>query len=771
MFLTKWEFLSKIRSESVNYEWVETRKRRAVSYTLNVPAAFDIETTTFQENNQNRAIMYHWQFGINTHITCGRTWEEYESLMGQIAQILDLNDEKKKMLVFVHNLPYEFQWIRKHFFFDKVFILDRRKPVYATNGGIEYRCSMKLAGGRSLEAVGKELIHHSVRKLKGDLDYSLMRSPLTPMTEKELAYCENDIAVLLAYIFEKIEQDGDITQIPLTNTGYVRRLVKKSCFKRWRNYKPIMKMLTLTAGAYVLLRRAYRGGAVHCSPRYSPRFSNLNPELPFVKSLNVKTENWITDVISFDFASSYPACALLKQFPMGPPIHVPDDVAKENFDYFLQNYCCVFDWSVSELRPHYDKKRQELTDYESPLSASKCWNDVPEWKTDKLRNRGYVGAEIANGRIIKADRINTTITELDYDTYSKFYDWDGKSEQIRNLVVFEKGRLPHEIISPILYLYEQKTKLKGVEGKELEYMIAKNMLNAIYGMMCTNIIRAEWGYDDEKSKFLDPVQPDLETKIEEYNKKRDRFLYYPWGVWITAHARHNLYEGILAVGRDYVYSDTDSIKILHAAKHLAFIHNYNAQIKKETKIAARYYGEPVERFAPNDKNGKAHPIGVWDFDGAYKRFSSLGAKRYLVECYGKGRKKRDNTTYMLTVAGTNKRLALEYLAEYDKSIDDRDDKGGPYIPVKYCKQDPFTMFKDGAVIPPEKSGRLSLSYEDNETEGYFVDYMGQEYHYHEYSSVSMIPTTYELGLSEDFKDFILTHADNEYDELSDMTDL
>ena len=44
-------------------------------------------------------------------------------------------------------------------------------------------------------------------------------------------YCENDIRVLMSYIQEKIEQDGDISKIPLTNTGYVRRYAREACFQ------------------------------------------------------------------------------------------------------------------------------------------------------------------------------------------------------------------------------------------------------------------------------------------------------------------------------------------------------------------------------------------------------------------------------------------------------------------------------------------------------------------------------------------------------------
>ena len=219
------EFLGRLIEFS---ETIPTVKSKGETF-FNVPAGFDIETSSFYYRGEKCAIMYEWTFGINNYITYGRTWEQFVTLIDCIRGILQTS-EKKRLVVYVHNLPYEFAFKRKHFSWTKVFLLDSRKPVYAiTDGGIEFRCSLKLSG-KSLAATAQDLTKYKTQKMEGDLDYSLIRHSKTPLTPKELSYCEHDVRVILNYIQEKIESDGSIIRIPLTNTGYVRRYCKDACF-------------------------------------------------------------------------------------------------------------------------------------------------------------------------------------------------------------------------------------------------------------------------------------------------------------------------------------------------------------------------------------------------------------------------------------------------------------------------------------------------------------------------------------------------------------
>lgn len=662
------EFLHRISQ----YELVKNNKR--IEY-YNIPAAFDIETSSFYINGEKRGCMYIWMFGIHNMVTYGRTWSEFKSFIRVLSTILGL-DKDRRLAVYIHNLSYEFQWFRKRFDWDEVFILDERKPAYCRTGGIEFRCSLKLSGGKSLANVGKDLVKYKVDKKVGDLDYSKVRTPKTPLTKSELGYCEGDIRVLLSYIQEKIEHDGDITRIPITNTGYVRNFCRKSCYSRWKKYRRLMDALHLQPDEYSQLKRAFQGGFTHANARYSMKILN--------------------DVASKDLASSYPTVMVLEKFPMSRAKLIDYDISDEEFNQLLHTHCCMFDLEVTNLTPKVFQ--------DNPISKSKC--TILE------------GAVENNGRIAYATRLKTTVTEQDYFTYLEFYNWEDYA--ISNLRVFEKNYLPKQFVLAILKLYGDKTSLKGTDDI-VNYMISKNMINSAYGMMVTDINRKTFEYSDD-CFFTRPG--DVDENIDRYNNNVRRFLYYPWGVWVTAYARRNLFSAIRELGQDYVYADTDSVKYLNFASHEHYFEAYDNDIRRKITDAANFHAISENLFSPLNSKDENITIGLWDFEGVYDEFKTLGAKRYLV---------RKGDKYTLTVAGVNKESARDYLVETG---------------------DPFGNFQKDLVIPQTHTKRNILTYIDDETDGSVVDYIGRPYHFHELSSVHMEGTDYSFSISDEYMKFL-----------------
>ena len=224
---------------------------------------------------------YEWTIGVNDseHIYYKRTMSDLVNCLEDLAELYQTN-EYNHIIIYVHNLGYEFQFIKNYLNIKKVFAVQERKPIKVElENGIILMDSYILSGG-SLDYVARNLQKHKVKKLYGDLDYNLIRHSETPLTDKELEYCYNDVYIIICYINEQIEQyNNNITHIPLTNTGRVRKYVKNYCMyggqgkhrKFNRYYRNVIKGLTLTKDEYVLGKRCFMGGYTHANARSEER--------------------------------------------------------------------------------------------------------------------------------------------------------------------------------------------------------------------------------------------------------------------------------------------------------------------------------------------------------------------------------------------------------------------------------------------------------------------------------------------------------------------
>lgn len=675
-----------------NLTYKTVRNRKKIEY-INLPCGFDIETSSVYVGEDKAAFMYIWMLGLGekSPVYYGRTWEEFLSVCEEIQIVHGLN-ENKRLVIYIHNLGYEFQFMRNHFNWLEVFAVGERKPIRALcDYGIEFRDSYILSG-YSLANTAKNLVNHSVKKLEGDLDYSLIRHHNTDLNSEELAYCENDVAIITAYIAEQIELYGDVDKIPMTNTGRVRSHVRHECYYtskthrksskgKYVKYRKIMDDLTLTPEVYTQLKRAFMGGFTHANANYSGKT--------------------LTNVSSVDFTSSYPAVMVSEKFPMSRFKDVEIKTVKQLKEYCAK-YAMVFDIKFNNIICKIPQ--------ETYLSESKCFNlSLPV---------------LNNGRVVKADSLSVTLTDVDFDIIQNVYEWE--SVEIANAKFAYKNYLPKAIIKSILDLYQDKTTLKDVEGSEVEYLLSKGMLNSIYGMCVTDIVKDNSIYESGNWE-VEPV--DIDEEIDKYNKSKNRFLYYAWGLWVTAYARRNLWTGILAAEEDYIYSDTDSLKLLNYEKHLPYIEWFNNSIINKMENMCEYYKFDKQLLAPKTKHGKTKMLGVWDFEGNYERFKTLGAKRYLVQ---------DNGKLSITVAGLSKQNGLNYMLE--KSDGDLSEV--------------FKMFDDSLYIPAERTGKMTHTYIDDELKFMVKDYKGNTETVNPLSGIHLGACDFTLSIAEQYKDFL-----------------
>ncbi len=672
------------------------RLKKSVKY-YNIIFAFDIETSSTYIDSEKFAFMYEWTFGEfddiqnEFNIVYGRNWESFTNLYNKLVKEYDTNLEKR-VIIWVHNLGYEFQFMRKYFNWENVFSIDERKPVKAlTKEGIEFRDSYILSA-MSLALVAKNLTKYKINKLVGDLDYKLVRTCKTLLSEQELKYCEYDVLIILYYIDEQRDLfEGDITKIPLTNTGRVRDFVRRKCFftskshkktsqGKFKRYSELMQSLNVSRETYGYLKLAFAGGYTHANAFYSGKV--------------------LANVSSIDFTSSYPYVMLSEKYPMSTPEKI-ENVSYEDFEIMLDNSNVGMIFEIT----FYDIYSTASDDY---ISESKCTS---------INN-----PVINNGRVHSADELTIVITNVDFSIIEKSYKFE--SYTISVLYKFYMTYLPKAIINSILELYSKKTTLKGVKGFESEYLVSKQMLNSVYGMCVTDIVRDNIEYTDVWKKG----DVDINDCIERYNKSKRRFLYYPWGIWVTVYARRNLWQGILEIDTDYVYSDTDSIKFLNYDKHKTFIENYNLEVENKLKKMCDFMNIDFNLCKPKTKKGVEKLIGVWDFEGTYSKFKTLGAKRYLV---------KEGEEYHLTLAGLSKKEGCKYIVEKGKT-----DTGI------------FKFFNNNMYIPPVATGKNTHTYIDDVMEKFVTDYQGNIVLVKALSSVHLDECDFTLSISQKYQKFL-----------------
>lgn len=235
---------------------------------------FDIETTSFlildgrmipacnyldlTKEEQERSIfmsnMYIWMFSINDTVYYGRTWGELKAFLYLIENL----GTNYKKFVYVHNLPYEFQFLRNCLTFKNVFARKSRKPLKfeLDEYNFEFKCSLILTNSK-LEDLPKNY-DLKVKKLVGNLDYKLIRNSKTELTEKELEYCENDCLVIYEYIKKELERYETLKGIPLTNTGHVRNELKEKIIKNYEYRNKVRRSINVDGHIYNMLISAFQ---------------------------------------------------------------------------------------------------------------------------------------------------------------------------------------------------------------------------------------------------------------------------------------------------------------------------------------------------------------------------------------------------------------------------------------------------------------------------------------------------------------------------------
>lgn len=592
-------------------------KERKKKY-LRICSGFDIETTNIVKYHYEditrrgekvpvkiydriAAYAYHFQFSVDDNVLLIRTWDEC------IETLQFLNNYAKnlggRLIIWIANLSFEFQFLRKRIKIDSVFARESRKPIYFTSGYLEFRDCLKLTAS-NLDYLSKH--YCDTKKLVGDLDYNIIRNSKTPITKEEEQYCINDVVILSEFANYCFTEYTDNSQsIPYTSTGIVRQMIKNRVNENDEKRKKITNFISRS---YIPSKKKYlvdmqylfRGGLTHANAYNANRI--------------------IKNVYGVDLRSSYPAVMLQEYFPMGV---FTDCKIKTDGQYITDNIintkCCIFIAEFTNLRAKTHHTLESKTKIILPQNEIERKNALSKMKFD-------------NGRLWKCENgiVKVFLTELDYDNYTHYYEWD--EMKIIYSRCAPRGKLPEYLLAPLRELYAHKDKLKAMGADDSdnplnsEYKITKARINSFFGMCCTRLMFVNPDYDNVRSIW---IKRDSNKSLSQL--KRGAFLSPYWGIYITAHARHRLCSVITAIDsdktkNDVIYYDTDSIYFQNE-KNLKIIEEYNKRI--------------------NAMNSDFDMLGCFDMIDAkpYLQFKTIGAKRYL--------KQKQSGKIVATIAGLN----------------------------------------------------------------------------------------------------------------------
>ena len=652
------------------------KTRDKVNY-IDLATTFDIETTTIETAERPFAFMYQWQFCLEDYVFMGKTWEQFQEFLVILSSVFDLHIYQEydavygnSLVIYCHNLQFEFQFARRFLdeFINPLFT-DIYEPLYVpTKSGFTFRCSYRLTN-KSLEQFTKGMPH---AKLAGDLDYSIIRvpqlnDPKNGLNDTELAYCYNDVKGLAEAIRDRLNNDKyNIASIPLTLTGYPRKDARKSAKKNPNWYKDF-KAAALTPHLYELCRMAFRGGNTHANAKIVGKI--------------------IENVHHLDITSSYPAQMLTKGFPMTPfePIFKTENIIP-HLQALSKKYCLLIKFRIINFKyigntgvPYIAKAKT--------ITRIQDFNKIQE----------------DNGRIYSAPYALLACTEIDLQIILRDYEF----ERIEILEAYksEKHLLPWELRRIVLDYYTKKTQLKGLHDPEslYNYARAKEQLNSCYGMLCQRPDHLDYEYIN--GEYVESRRQ-LKDLLEEYYNSESSFLWYQWALWVTAHARFALDQGMQIVGQDLCYIDTDSI--FYVGDHTEELTKLNINLEK----IANNQGATAQ-----NKDGEHFPVGVWTHEPDIKFFKTLGAKKYLCSTDGK--------IIESTISGVSKEAGKAFFTAHG-----------------------FDAFKNNCIIPI--SGKLCAYYNNDDIHQITINGVT----FTTASNIAMINTSYTINIDRDFDEFV-----------------
>ena len=460
-------------------------------------------------------------------------------------------------------------------------------------------------------------------KAVGDWDYTLIRTPETPLTDEELFYARRDVQVIPQYLQWLLHANAWLTEDMLgcrvlTKTSLVRQMARREIGGRrvtLRNGKKLtlQRAFEMTCNqefpknydSYALRKACFRGGLTFTSARTASvvvdnvasldvtsmhhafingrrlpvKFAPTPPEL-----LQIACENIIATPIA-DVLSHY-------DDPFRTGVHV----AVRFTNLRLRKGTCFDIWGIAICpRSKFVRTLRAGTDYSN--------NERAKTQDNSIRAHGYVDTAVnptyAFGKLYQADECVLHVNEIELWNIGQVYTFDemqvlhgesttktiippdyvtlqsnmlfARKTDVKNLIknytegVPYTGDIPESIPEGIAH--DAKTGELSMKFLQSYYgSTVKGQFNGIYGTQAQDVMKADYCVTKDGELEVDKTTV---CTPENFAAKRPRTprVLYTYGMRIVAGSRMHLIIAMMLVYArlgDRVTvtgGDTDSLKI------------------------------------------------------------------------------------------------------------------------------------------------------------------------------------------------------------------
>lgn len=644
-----------------------------------------------------------------------------------------------------------------------------------------------------LKAMGETA---GVAKATGDWDYSLIRTPETPLTDLELFYAKRDVQVIPAYLRYLLQANADWISADmlgvrvLTKTGLVRQMAANTFgvvpLRKRRGNKGVVTMLDDFIGlctdelppdydVYALRKACFRGGFTFTAANYACRD--------------------VTDVVSTDVTSMHHTFINGRFVPVQFKVTTPKilrvyaesvlDTSRESvLARYWQPFGCAFhakfrftnlrlrkgscfeEWGVALIPKGKFDDRVVGVDY---------WADDPSSVAAEqgVRDMGYKDkAEnpvFAFGKLYSADHAELHLNELELWAISRVYEWDALDPIYGEATV--KFRRPPDYVtlqSNLLYKRKQDCKrmVKEYKGEcftgDIPASIpqglademrkgtldpvflnnyyngtVKGMFNGVYGTMAQDVFKPEYEVDDDGDIEVDRSTVVTPENFSRRNPKRCKVLY-TYGMRIVGGSRVHL---VLAMellyeafgGRVYATGgDTDSIKC-HVPADIT-----DEQVERALDPLLHAATEAISTACLHIRVDYPQWASGLEHVGGFEVENAGARYEHHMEYWNKARVSYREGEYHVTMAGLSRPLGAYHIEHVMRDLE----RGG-YTPEQVMTETlGYNVNVSASVSFALQTVRPRMG---ERYTGAVTDYLGKTSQVDTYAAVALYPTDRMLG--------------------------